>query len=101
VVTTDYCDPDTDEPIEAPVIRWEGESDLSADEAIAAARSTKTPRSANARDFLQDILAGGKVPQSTIVERGATKGFSRISAGKSLDCGNAIAERGAAQNTDD
>jgi hypothetical protein len=58
------------------VIRWEGESELTADEAIAAARPTKTPRSANAREFLQDILAGGKVLQNTIVERGAAKGFS-------------------------
>jgi hypothetical protein len=76
VVTTSYCDPDSDEPIEAPVIRWEGESELSADEAIAASRPTKTSRSANARDFLQDILAGGKVPQKTVIERGAAKGFS-------------------------
>jgi hypothetical protein len=41
VVVTEDCDPDTDEPIEAPVIRWEGESELSADEAIAASRPSK------------------------------------------------------------
>jgi hypothetical protein len=76
VATTPYFDPDTDEPIEAPVIRWEGESELSADEAIAAARPSKTTRGTNARDFLQDILAGGKVLQSIIVERGAAKGLS-------------------------
>jgi putative DNA primase/helicase len=75
VVQTPYCDPDTDEPIEAPVIRWEGESALSADEAIAASRPGKA-RAPNARDFLLDILAGGKVLQQTIIERGALKGFS-------------------------
>jgi hypothetical protein len=75
VVETNYLDPDTSEPIEAPVIRWEGESALSADEAIAASRPTKA-RAPNVRDFLNDILAGGKVLQKTVIERGAAKGFS-------------------------
>ena len=35
VVETSYVDPESALPIEAPVIRWEGESELSADEAIA------------------------------------------------------------------
>ena len=77
VVLTPYLDPDSDEPIEAPVIRWEGESELSADEAIAASRaSVSKARGPNARDFLLDILAGGKVPQKTVIERGAGHGFS-------------------------
>jgi DNA polymerase len=75
VVQTPYCDPDTDEPIEAPVIRWEGESELSADEAIAASRPGKA-RAPTARDFMLDILAGGKVLQKTVIERGAAKGHS-------------------------
>jgi DNA polymerase len=75
VVQTPYCDPDSDEPIEAPVICWEGDSLLSADEAIAASRPGKA-RAPNAQDFLNDILAGGKVPQKTVIERGAAKGFS-------------------------
>jgi putative DNA primase/helicase len=75
VVQTAYCDPDSDEPIEAPVIRWEGESELSADEAIAASRPGKA-RAPNARDFLLDILAGGKVVQKIVIERGNAKGFS-------------------------
>jgi hypothetical protein len=75
VVQTPYCDPDSDEPIEAPVIRWEGESDLSADEAIATSRPGKA-RSPNAREFLNDILAGGPVLQKTIIERGASKGLT-------------------------
>jgi hypothetical protein len=75
VVETEDCDPDTDEPIEAPVIRWEGESELSADEAIAASRPTKT-RGPSAQGFLNDILAGGRVLQKTVIERGASHGFS-------------------------
>jgi DNA polymerase len=75
VVQTSYCDPDSDEPIEAPVIRWEGESALSADEAIAASRPGKA-HAPNARDFLNDILAGGKVLAKIVIERGAAKGFS-------------------------
>jgi hypothetical protein len=64
--------PDSDEPIEAPVIRWE---ELSADEAIAASRPGKA-RAPIARDFLVDIQAGGKVLQKLVIERGASKGFS-------------------------
>jgi hypothetical protein len=75
VVQTSFLDPDTSEPIEAPVIRWEGESELSADEAIAASRPGKA-KAPDARDFLNDILAGGKVLQKTVSERGAAKGFS-------------------------
>jgi hypothetical protein len=75
VVETDYLDPDSREPIEAPVIHWEGESELTADEAIAASRPGKV-KAPNARDFLLDILAGRKVPQKTVAERGALKGFS-------------------------
>jgi hypothetical protein len=75
VVETDYSDPDSDEPIEAPVIRWEGESELSADEAIAASRPGKA-KAPNALDFIRDILAGGYVLSKTVIERGAAKGFS-------------------------
>jgi hypothetical protein len=75
VVVTPYLDPDSGEPIEAPVIRWEGESELSADEAIAASRPGKA-RSPNSQEFLSDILAGGPVLQKTIIERGASKGLS-------------------------
>jgi hypothetical protein len=75
VVVTPYLDPDSGEPIEAPVISWEGESELSADEAIAASRPGKA-RGPNAREFLNDILAGGPVPQKTVSERGANRGLS-------------------------
>jgi putative DNA primase/helicase len=76
VVETDRTDPDTGQPIEAPVIRWEGQSELTADEAVAAGRPTKSSRGPNARDFLLDILADGPVLQKTVIERGAARGFS-------------------------
>ena len=75
VVETKCTDPDTAVPIEAPVIRWEGESELSADEAVTAGKPTKA-RGLNAQEFLLDILAGGPVLQKTIIERGAARGFS-------------------------
>jgi putative DNA primase/helicase len=75
VAETECLDADTGAPIEAPVIRWEGESDLSADEAVSAGKPTKA-RGLNAQEFLLDILAGGPVLQKTIIERGAARGFS-------------------------
>jgi putative DNA primase/helicase len=61
--------------IRAPVIRWEGSVNLTAEEALAASRPAKVAR-ASGREFLLDILAGGPVLQTVIVERGAEKGLS-------------------------
>ena len=72
VVETGY-DPDGT-LITAPVVRWEGESMLTADEALAAAKPRKG-RSA-VQNFLLTILADGPVLQTTIAERGAKHGFS-------------------------
>jgi hypothetical protein len=57
------------------VVRWEGPVDLTADEALAASRPGKANRN-TVREFLLDILAGGPVFQTVIVERGAEHGFS-------------------------
>ena len=75
VIETECLDPDTGVPIEAPVIRWEGESELTADEAVSAGKPTKN-RGLSAKEFLLDILAGGPVLQKTIIERGAAHSFS-------------------------
>jgi hypothetical protein len=75
VVTLDDLDPETGKPIRAPVVRWEGESPITAEEALSAAKPTKG-RSLNAKDFLLDILTGGPVLQKTVIERGAGRGFS-------------------------
>jgi hypothetical protein len=61
--------------IAAPVIRWEGEVAIDADEALAATKSTKASRG-TAQDFLSAILANGPARQTLIVERGAERGFS-------------------------
>jgi hypothetical protein len=84
VVETECTDPDTGMPIEAPVIRWEGESELTADEAVSAGKPSKS-RCLNARDFLPDILAGGPVLQRTVIERGAARGFSYKQLWKAKD----------------
>jgi hypothetical protein len=61
-------------PITAPVIQWDGEVNISAAEAVAAARGKE--RRGSAREFLLDILAGGPVLTTIVVERGAAHGFS-------------------------
>ena len=61
--------------VKAPVIRWEGEVALNADEALAATRSSKANRG-TAQDFLSAILANGPARQTLITERGAERGFS-------------------------
>jgi hypothetical protein len=61
--------------ISAPVIRWEGEVPIDADEALAATKSAKASRG-TAQDFLSAILANGPARQTLIVERGAERGFS-------------------------
>src|SRR5262249_52675594 len=61
--------------ISAPVVRWEGEVALTAEEALAATKSTKASRG-TAQDFLSTILANGPARQTLITERGAERGFS-------------------------
>jgi len=61
--------------IVAPVIRWDGEVSVSADEAVAATKSSKA-KQPTARDFLLIILANGPALRNLIVERGAERGFS-------------------------
>jgi putative DNA primase/helicase len=73
VVETGH-DAATGKPIVAPVIQWDGEVSISAAEAVAAARGKE--RRGSAREFLLDILAGGPVLTTIIVERGAARGFS-------------------------
>jgi hypothetical protein len=53
--------------IEASRIVWEGEIDITADEAIAATRATKASRT-TAQEFLQIILTNGPVLQTRIIE---------------------------------
>jgi DNA polymerase bacteriophage-type len=64
----------TGKPIVAPVIQWDGEVNISAVEAVAAARGKE--RRGSAREFLLDILAAGPVLTTIVVERGGVHGFS-------------------------
>jgi hypothetical protein len=61
--------------ITAPVIRWEGVVDLTAQDALDATKATKAGHS-NAQDFLSGICANGPVQQKLIVERGIERGFN-------------------------
>jgi putative DNA primase/helicase len=76
VVELDDVDIDTGELIKAPVVCWEGESEFTAEEALAAARPAKGGKSKSPQEFLTDVLISGPVLQKTIVERGAERGFS-------------------------
>ena len=76
VTDTGDLDPDTGEIIRAPVIAWEGEAEISAEEALAAARPAKSGRALGALEFLADFLAGGPQLQTAVIERGAERGFS-------------------------
>jgi putative DNA primase/helicase len=70
-------DKDLNEPIEPPRILWEGPVDMTADEAVAAARPVKERRSSqSAKDFLEDLLAGGPQLATFIEERGAKRGYT-------------------------
>jgi DNA polymerase len=78
IYTIDVVDIGFDEAagrvIRAPVIRWHGESELTADEALAAAKPQKGPT--RAKEFLADILISGPVLQKVIVERGTERGLT-------------------------
>jgi hypothetical protein len=76
MIDTKDCDEETGVVIRAPVIRWEGEMDITADEAIAAARTTKSKSSLTAQGFLTDFLAGGPQLQTAVIERGAERRFT-------------------------
>jgi hypothetical protein len=56
-------------------LRWEGESDITAEEALASSKPAKTAK-ASPKDFLSDILISGPVLQTTVVGRGAERGFN-------------------------
>jgi hypothetical protein len=69
-------DEDSNMPIKAPVVRWEGVTDITAEEALAASKPTKGNKGPNAKEFLADVLISGPVLQKTIIERGAERGFT-------------------------
>ena len=55
---------------------WEGEREITAEEALAASKPTKGGKGRSAKDFLTDVLISGPVLQKMVVERGAERGFS-------------------------
>jgi hypothetical protein len=76
VVKLDEFDLESGESIKAPVVRWEGESNITAEEALAAARpgkGGKGRKGPSPKEFLADVLINAPVPQKVIVERGAER----------------------------
>jgi hypothetical protein len=71
-------DVETSVMIRAPVIRWEGEVAISAEEALAASRPTRGGgrKTIDVDGFLHDILSGGPVSATVIKTRGTIHGFS-------------------------
>src|SRR5262249_51617709 len=80
-IVTVGTDPDTGELITVPRIVWEGQTDLTADEAAGINKATiadgRKARAAPVREFLRDVLANGPVPRDTVIERGVAEGFTR------------------------
>jgi hypothetical protein len=71
-------DEETGVMIRAPVIQWEGEVAITAEEALAASRPTrgKERKTAMVDEFLRHILTGGPVLAAVIKAQAATHGFS-------------------------
>jgi DNA polymerase len=108
-IVLDYV-PGTDRLIKSRHIVWDSEPvDLTADEARIA--NTPTPgsrsgdgrkaRTAPAREFLREVLAGGLMLQKAIVERGAKQGFSldQLKRAKSAIGAKAFKRRGENLNS--
>jgi hypothetical protein len=70
-------DPIAKEEIVVSRVEWCGEVDITADQAVAAARAADKGKAASgAVTFLLDTVAAGPVLRSTIMERGKTRSFS-------------------------
>jgi hypothetical protein len=63
--------------ITAACVVWEEIVDITADQAVAAATSTKKDQSGGVVTFLLNVLANGPVPIAVIEERAAACGFSK------------------------
>ena len=70
-------DDELGEAINPPRIRWEGPVEVSANDALAAARPRKEQRGQSAEDFLDDVLGvNGAALVKRIEEQGGKRGFS-------------------------
>jgi hypothetical protein len=78
------------EDVPMPFIDWQGESDLDADEVLAAPK--KSEAFSNAKAFLKDFLAKGPCDASDVSDAAATAGISQ----RTLD--RAKAELGVESN---
>lgn len=74
-------DPNTNENISSPFIIWEDDaSDLTPDQALAAAAGCSSPRAASQRrvqDFLKEMLAAGPIDARVAEELGTRRGITR------------------------
>jgi hypothetical protein len=86
-------DEETGAMIRAPVIQWEGEVAITAEEALAASRPTrgKGRKTVEVDEFLHDILTGGPVLVTVIKARAAAHGFSEDQLRRARERLNVIA----------
>jgi AAA domain/DNA polymerase family A len=86
-------DEETGVMIRAPVIQWEGEVAITAEEALAASRPTrgKGRKTVEVDEFLHDILTGGPVLVTVIKARAAAHGFSEDQLRRARERLNVIA----------
>jgi hypothetical protein len=65
--------------VQAPLIQWEGEVMITAEEALAASRPAKGRggrKTDHVEEFLCDMLAGGPILATIVNERAEAHGFS-------------------------
>jgi hypothetical protein len=92
-------DPETRQNIAAPHVVWEGEVNVSADEALAVAAGRcdagkgKDTAQAKAQVFLQNILKDGPVEATRIFEEGQRAGFSEKQHRPLMAVGGAMGHR--------
>lgn len=72
-----------------PKLTWQGTSPLNADQLISG--SSAATKQDEAEDFLKDILANGKIPSKTVLQRAKDRGISkrtleRVKAKLGVEC---------------
>jgi hypothetical protein len=67
------------EPVHTSRLEWTGETNLTADELLAARGDAGPGEGKDAADWLRDVLAGGRMERKALIRMGESAGFSERS----------------------
>jgi len=70
---------DAGEPVHTSRLEWTGETNLTADELLAARGDGGPGEGRDAADWLRDVLAGGRMERKALIKVGESAGFSERS----------------------